>query len=64
MPQGYVENQGQQRQKQIKTEQTNEKKTYFGDLRGQNSTKFDEILQTPSHEFGEQEYHPEIEKLG
>ena len=41
---GYVENQGQQRQKQAKTEQTDEKKTYFGNSGGQNSTKVGENL--------------------
>ena len=64
MPQRYVKNQGQQKQKQAKTEQTDGKKAYFGNLRGKNSTKFDEILWTPSNEYGKHDYHPEITKLG
>ena len=64
MPQRYVENQGQQRQKQAKTKQTDGKKAYFGKLKSQNSTKFDENLQAPSHEYGKQDHNLEIAKLG
>ena len=44
MPERLVKNQDQQRQKQAKAKQKDGKKAYFGNLRGQDSTKFDENL--------------------
>ena len=57
-----MENQGQQRRKQAKTEQIDEKKTYFGNSGGQNSTNVDENLWAHYHKHGDQGHYLEIEK--